>query len=175
MDRYRYTYEVCGLVLQHSCLQSSPVTAAIAVLGLALNSKAFNSVRPLEFCGLQKPLQQLTGSRYDISHVHSNTLNSPPSSFPCPLPLPPLPSTDISVSLCSPHRDKESDSKLVVNSVYRYVRHPMYTGLLTAVWSQPTMVSAYKLEHNARCIMTWILAARVCSELTYVHIWHSQW
>ena len=164
MDRYRYV--VRGVVLQHSCLHSCIFIAAISILGLTLVTVAFFSVQPLEFCGIQQPLQQLTGSRYDISHVHSNiqSLNYPPFSFSCPLPLPPLSSPDISLSFCSPHRDKESDSKLVVTGVYRYVRHPMYTGLLIAIWSQPTLVSVYtcKLEHSARCITTWVFTACVC-------------
>jgi protein-S-isoprenylcysteine O-methyltransferase Ste14 len=75
-----------------------------AMCGLALLVVAFFSVRPLEFCGMQEPIEILTGtSLYD------------------------------------------QDNDPVVHGVYGIVRHPMYTGLLITLWSQPTMTQGRML------------------------------
>ena len=38
------------------------------------------------------------------------------------------------------HNSHTHDDELVTRGVYGLVRHPMYTGLLITLWSQPTMV-----------------------------------
>ena len=44
--------------------------------------------------------------------------------------------------ISSRRQAQQSSGELVVKGVYGVVRHPMYSGLLIAVWSQPTMVCA---------------------------------
>ena len=46
----------------------------------------------------------------------------------------------IDVSLSSHQKQQQENSELMVKGVYGLVRHPMYTGVLITLWSQPTMV-----------------------------------
>jgi hypothetical protein len=93
-----------GLRLSFYCLQ---------VCGAAVIVVSFFSLKPLEFCGLQKPINQLLGTRcYRDS--------------------------------CSGDRGT-GDGQLTVSGVYGWARHPMYTGVLIFLWSQPTMTQGQML------------------------------
>ena len=51
----------------------------------------------------------------------------------------------ICISLSSHQKQQQENSELMVKGVYGLVRHPMYTGVLITLWSQPTMVRAYNI------------------------------
>ena len=56
----------------------------------------------------------------------------------------------------------QTDDDLVEDGVYAYTRHPLYTGMLMATWSQPTMVRINNL--SLICML-----ALTLNQLTYIH------
>ena len=67
---------------------------------------------------------------WPVSSGLSVSLHFPPLSL----------SLSLSPSLL-PYSTNGKSTGLVETGLYRYVRHPMYSGLLLAIWSFPTMVS----------------------------------
>lgn len=158
---------------------------------MALVIVAFFSLKPLEFCGMQEPINTLTGTRlkwhnfishlnYAYNYVPSCTVYKHAKCSWGIFKETVLHSYHI-LSSNSHQKQQKENSELMVKGVYGLVRHPMYTGVLIILWSQPTMVRFWlyiiiPVLHVYWVLYTcmWLVKLACDFVMSWVHLQHAR-